>query len=204
MYKLPHFTEQDQQKVLAFMQKNPFVQLIGMGNEYPVATHIPIDLSFNNAGKMILSGHMMKKTDHQLCFENNENVLVIFNGPHCYISASWYNDPMSGSTWNYMTVHARGKIRFTGEEGAYEAVKAITNKYEGTETVAAFNKLPKEYIASMVKAIIGFSIEVDSFENVFKLSQNKDADSRKSIIEHLQQRGDANSIAIAEEILRHN
>ena len=107
-----------------------------------------------------------------------------------------------GSTWNYMVVHAKGKIKFKDEEGTYNAVKAITNKYEGRESAASFDKLTAEYVEKMVKAIVGFTIEVESLDNVFKLSQNRDEDSKRNIIEQLRKRGDENSRLIAEEMDR--
>ena len=200
MYKFPYYTEEDQAKVTAFMKNNSFAMLTGFGEQYPVTTHIPLEVEVQEDGKIFLSGHMMKKTDHHLAFEKNNNVLVIFNGPHAHISASWYTDPLMGSTWNYMVVHAKGKIKFKDEQGTYNAVKDITNKYEGPDSAAAFDKLPKEYIEHMVKAIVGFHIEVESIENTFKLSQNRDKESQKNIIEQLKKRGDSNSRIIAEEM----
>ena len=200
MYKFPYYTEEDQAKVIAFMKKNSFAMLTGFGEQYPVATHIPLDIEVKEDGKIFLSGHMMKKTDHHLGFEKNNNVLVVFNGPHTHISASWYTNPVMGSTWNYMVVHAKGKVKFKDEQGTYNAVKDITNKYEGPESAAAFDKLPKEYIDQMVKAIVGFTIEVEKLDNVFKLSQNRDELSQKNIIEQLKKRGDGNAVMIAEEM----
>ena len=181
MYKFPYYIEADTEKVIEFMKKNSFAIVTGLGEHYPAATHLPLEVEVAEDGKILLSGHMMKKTDHHIAFKKNENVLVIFNGPHAHVSASWYTNPVMGSTWNYMTVHAKGKIKFKDEQGTYEAVKAITNKYEGPESAASFDKLPHEYIDSMVKAIEGFTIEVESFENTFKLSQNRDKASQKNI-----------------------
>ncbi len=200
MYKFPYYTEQDPEKVIDFMKVNSFAMITGFGEQYPVATHIPMEVEVQEDGKIFLSGHMMKKTDHHLNFEKNNNVLVIFNGPHAHISASWYTDPVMGSTWNYMVVHAKGKIKFKDEQGTYNAVKDITNKYEGPESAAAFDKLSKEYVEHMVKAIVGFTIEVEKLDNVFKLSQNRDEESQKNIIEQLRKRGDDNSRIIAEEM----
>lgn len=199
MYKFSYYTEQDQAKVIAFMKENPFALITGIGEIYPVATQIPLAIKLND-GKIFLEGHMMRKTDHHLAFEKNNNVLVLFTGPHCFVSASWYTDPHIGSTWNYMTVHAKGKISFFDEEGTRNAVKALSDKYAGTETTSAFDNLPKEYIDHMVKAIVGFSIEVEEFDNVFKLSQNRDEASQRNIIEQLRKRGDANSVGIANEM----
>ena len=199
MYKFSHYTEQDQQKVIDFMKENTFALITGMGEDYPVATQIPLAIKIKD-GKIFLKGHMMKKTDHHLAFEKNNSVLVLFTGPHCFVNANWYTDPQMGSTWNYMTVHAKGKITFMDEEGTRNAVKAVSDKYAGTTSESAFDNLPKEYIDHMVKAILGFTIEVETFENVFKLSQNRDVASQKNIIEQLKKRGDANSAAIALEM----
>lgn len=199
MYKFSHYTEQDQQKVIDFMKENTFAFITGMGEDYPVATQIPLAIKIKD-GKIFLEGHMMKKTDHHLAFEKNNSVLVLFTGPHCFVNANWYTDPQMGSTWNYMTVHAKGKITFMDEEGTRNAVKAVSDKYAGTTSESAFDNLPKEYINHMVKAILGFTIEVETFENVFKLSQNRDVASQKNIIEQLKKRGDANSAAIALEM----
>ena len=92
------------------MKENSFAVITGFGEQYPVATHIPLEIEINEDGKIFLNGHLMKNTDHHKAFENNENVLVIFNGPHTYVSASWYENPQVASTWNYMAVHAKGKI----------------------------------------------------------------------------------------------
>lgn len=200
MYKFSYFTEEDTEKVVAFMKENSFAVITGFGEPYPVATHIPLTVKINEDGKIIFYGHLMKKTDHHLAFEKNENVLVIFNGPNSYISASWYNNPQVASTWNYITVHAKGKIKFTDEAGTYQAIKALTDKYEGTDSTASFEQLPKEYVMKLIKAIVGFSIEVESFDNVFKLSQNHNEETRHSIATHLQAKNDEHSIAIAKEM----
>jgi transcriptional regulator len=210
MYKFSYYTEQDDEKVIDFMKANAFALITGIGEEYPVATQIPLAIKVKEArpdepfgrDKIFLEGHLMRKTDHHLAFEKNNNVLVLFTGPHCFISASWYTNPSVGSTWNYQTVHAKGKISFTDEEGTIKAVKAVSDKYEGTTSAGAFDNLPKEYIDHMVKAIVGFSIEVESIDNVFKLSQNRDEASQKNIIQQLKKRGDYNSAAIAEEMER--
>jgi transcriptional regulator len=199
MYKFSHYTEQDQQKVIDFMKENAFALITGLGENYPVATQIPLAIKIKE-DKIFLEGHMMKKTDHHLGFEKNNNVLVLFTGPHCFVNANWYTDPGVGSTWNYMTVHAKGKISFFDEEGTRNAVKALSDKYAGASSPASFDNLPKDYIDHMVKAIVGFSIEIEELNNVFKLSQNRDEVSQKNIIEQLRKRGDANSAAIANEM----
>jgi transcriptional regulator len=199
MYKLPYFTEEDSEKVIHFMQQHSFAVVTGFGDPYPVASQLPLEIEVKD-NELFLSGHLMKNTDHHKAFEQNDHVLVVFNGPHCYVSASWYTNPSVASTWNYMAVHAKGKIQFTDEEGTYKAIRNITNKYEGTHTEAAFSKLAPEYINRLTKAIVGFTIKVESIENVFKLSQNHEEATRKNIVQKLRERGDENSMAIAKEI----
>ena len=130
MYKLKYFTETDEQRVIAFMKENSFATLAGFGENCPAVTQIPLDVEEKN-GQLFLHGHIMRNTDHHKAFEKNNNILVLFTGPHCYVSAGWYSNPQTASTWNYMAVHAKGKIIFTDDEGTYEAIKAVTNKYEG-------------------------------------------------------------------------
>ena len=199
MYNISYFTEPDRELIIAFMKEYSFAMVTGIGENYPVATQLPLEIEEKD-GSIFLKGHLMRKTDHHLAFEKNNNVLVLFTGPHCYVSAAWYNNPNTASTWNYMTVHARGKIIFTDEKGTYEAVKSVTNKYEGTETKAAFNNMPQEYIKPILKAIVGFSIEVETIENVFKLSQNKTIKEKQNIIDHLTKRNEKDDLMIAKEI----
>jgi len=199
MYNLPHFTEENQESVFDFMQKNSFVNIVGYDGNYPVGTHVPVNVK-KDEGKIILTGHMMKHTTHHNAFVQNENVLVIFNGPHCYVSASWYEKKDVASTWNYIDVQARGKIKFYDTERTKKIIHNLTNQYESPESEAAFDKLPTEYVNRLVKAIIGFTIEISSIENVFKLSQNHNLQTRENIIEKLMETNDEGAKAIAFEM----
>lgn len=208
MYKLKYFTEEDSEKVIAFMKEYSFATITGIGDEYPVATHVPLEIRIKNSSdnhqlqitnyKLFFTGHIMKNSDHHKAFVKNENVLVIFNGPHCHVSASWYPNPVQASTWNYMTVHAKGKISFNDEAQTKKIVEALTNKYEKPDSPAAFDKLPGEYVDRLVKAIVAFTIEVESIDNVFKLSQNHEPETRKSIIENLRNGSDDEKAIAAE------
>ncbi|MEO6638610.1 MAG: FMN-binding negative transcriptional regulator [Ginsengibacter sp.] len=199
MYKLPHFTEKDEDAVYDFMHQNSFAIIAGNDGNLPVATHVPLDIK-NENDLITLTGHMMKNTDHHKAFLQNENVLVIFNGPHSYVSASWYEKKDVASTWNYIDVHARGKIKFTDEKGTKKIIESITDKYEGKESEAAFHRLSVDYVDRLVKAIIGFTIEVSEIGNVFKLSQNHESATRESIVKHLNERRDEDSHMIAKEM----
>lgn len=197
MYNLPYFKENDPGEILQFMREHPFVFLTGVREDRkPVATQVPVFID-EREGKLFLSGHMMKNTDHHRAFAHNPDVLAVFNGPHCYVSATWYDNPQQASTWNYISVHAVGRIRFGGEEELVTALKRLTLHYEnnnaGSSTV--FDNLPSAYREPLMKAIVAFEIEVTSVENVFKLSQNRDEKSYDNIVARLKrEEGDARTI----------
>jgi transcriptional regulator len=200
MYNLPYFKEKDQAVVLQFMRTHPFVFLTGCdAQSKPVATQVPVFIDERD-GKLYLSGHMMKKTDHHLAFVQNPNALAVFTGPHTYVSASLYSDPQQASTWNYMSVHARGIITFSGEQELLNILKRTTSHFENNpDSPSLFEKLPSEYIEKLIHAIIAFEMEVTWIDNVFKLSQNRDEESYHSIINKLQQ-SDDDSRQIAAEM----
>jgi transcriptional regulator len=198
MYNLPYFKEQDAAVVLQFMREHPFVFLSGVdANNKPVATQIPVFIDEKD-GKLFLTGHIMRNTDHHKAFEQNPNVLAVFTGPHTYVSATWYDDPQQASTWNYMSVHAKGNLRFGDADELIAVLKRLTLHYENnnSESSTVFDNLPEEYRTRLMKAIIAFEVEITSIDNVFKLSQNRDEKSYGNIIEKLkQQSGDGKQIA---------
>lgn len=199
MYSLPYFKEKDIDVVKAFMHEHPFITLCGSDAAgYPVATHVPVLLREENE-KLYLHGHIMKKTDHHLAFIDNPNVLAVFTGAHTYVSASWYSNPRQGSTWNYMTVHAKGHMSFPGDEALLDLLRDLTAHFERNDaSPALFDKLPPEYISQMSKAIVAFSIEVKEIDNVFKLSQNRDEASYHTILKKLEQQGGDGAIIAGE------
>lgn len=198
MYNLPYFKANDDTEVIAFMRQNPFVVLCAVdGNQHPVATQVPVLIEERN-GRLFLQGHMMKHTDHQKALTNNDNVLAIFTGAHSYVSASWYTNPLQGSTWNYTSVHARGTLKFLGEAELRTILEKTTAHFENnSESPSLFHKLPTEYVDKLVRAIVAFEIEVNALENVFKLSQNRDEKSYESIIQQLES-GQENAKAVAQ------
>jgi transcriptional regulator len=117
MYSLPYYKEKNKEVIIQFIHEHPFAFLTGCKeNGEPTATQIPVFID-NRDGKYFLSGHMMRQTDHHKAFEKNPNVLAVFTGPHTYVSASWYDNPRQASTWNFMSVHVRGLLKYLDEDG---------------------------------------------------------------------------------------
>lgn len=201
MYSLPYFKEKDEQVVLDFIRQHPFAFISGCDeNNKPVASQIPVFIEQRN-GKLFLSGHIMKSTDHHKAFEKNPNVLCVFTGHHTYVSATWYSDPHQASTWNYMSVHVKGQLRFLEEQQLVEVLKKTSLHFENGDknSSTVFDNLPEDYCNRLMKAIVAFEVEVEEIDTVFKLSQNRDEESYHHIINKLQDQNEDGKI-IAEEM----
>jgi transcriptional regulator len=201
MYDLPHHKEHNEQVINDFIIQYPFAFLNGCDIENkPIATQIPVFIEEKD-GKKILRGHLMKNTDHHKAFLRNENVLVVFSGRNTYVSATWYSNPNMASTWNYMSVHVKGSIRFL-EDSALEDVLRLTSLHfenNDTSSTTTYDNLPDEFKQRVMNAIVAFEIEVLDINTVFKLSQDRDASSYQNIIEHLKL-GDQDGQVIAAEM----
>ena len=201
MYNLPHFKEPDEKVVMEFIHKHPFAFIAGCDeNNKPVGTQIPVFIE-ERGGKLFLSGHLMKQTDHHKAFEKNPDVLCVFTGHHTYVSATWYHNAQQASTWNYMSVHVKGQIKFLDEKELIEVLRKTSLHFENgnTASTTVYDNLPDDYRNRLLKAIVAFEVEVESINNVFKLSQNKDKESYHRIIDKLKQQ-DEDGKMIAKEM----
>jgi transcriptional regulator len=201
MYNLPYFKEENAEEIMQFIHEHPFAFVSGCdAANRPVVTQVPVFVD-EKEGKLFLTGHIMRNTDHHKAFEQNPNVLAVFTGPHVYVSATWYDDPYQASTWNYMSVHAKGLIRFGDEQELVAILKRLTLHYEDNNqaSTTVFDNLSPEYTGKLLKAIVAFEIEITEMDNVFKLSQNRNEKSYENIIEKLEQQ-DGDGQKIAEEM----
>jgi transcriptional regulator len=198
MYNYPHYKEQDKAKILDFMRQHPFVMVITSDTKGRVeATQIPV-LIDEKDGKILLTGHMARKSDHHEALKENPNALIIFTGAHAYVSGSWYTgNPQQASTWNYISIHARGQVKWMDDEGLIELLKKLSLHFENNNTASStiYDNLPSSYKDKLVKAIEGFELEVTEMDNVHKLSQNRDEKSYDNIVKVLkEQEGDGRVI----------
>lgn len=201
MYHFSYFKETDKDRLLQFFCDYPFAFLTGSFNSgKQVATQIPV-LTELRDGELYLQGHMMRNTDHHKAFVENPQALLVFTGPNAYVSASWYSNPQIGSTWNYMSIHIAGELKFLSDKDLVGFMKKMTLYFEKNNTASPtfFDNLPQEFLNKMLPAIVGFEIKVSTIENVFKLSQNRDEKSYLNIIEQLERQG-GNSALIAIEM----
>ena len=191
MYDLSYFKEPEHAVVLQFMQEHPFAFLTGsFADGRQAATQVPVML-IPQEDRLVIQGHIMRKTDHHKAFMENPNALLVFTGPSTYVSASWYTNPQIGSTWNYMSVHAQGKIRFMDDDELIDLMERLTLHFEkdNLSSPTIYDNLPDSFLQNMMPAIVGFEMKVDALENVFKLSQNRDEESYDNILAKLEEQG---------------
>ena len=200
MYDLPHHKEHNEEVVKEFIETYPFAFVTGCDSENrPIATQLPLIIE-EIEGRKVLRGHLMKNTDHHKAFLHNKNVLAVFTGKHTYVSGSWYSNPHSASTWNYMSVHIKGNIRFLEEDALEEILRMTSLHFEdqNEQSPTVFDNLPTEFKQSAMGLITGFEIEITDIETVFKLSQNKDAKSYQNIIKELKAQDEDGRVIAAE------
>lgn len=201
MYNFSYFKETDQKAILDLMEAYPFAMLTGSFlSGLQVATQLPILLEERD-GELYLQGHIMRNTDHHKALVENANALLLFTGPSCYVSASWYSNPQIGSTWNYMTVQLAGEVRFMSDDALIDFMRRLSLKFEkgNTQSLTFYDNLPESFLNKMMPAIVGFEMKAIKLQNVFKLSQNRDEQSYRNIIAKLEAIG-GDSAYIAQEM----
>ena len=201
MYHFSYFKEKDRQTILDFIHEHPFAFMTGSFlSGQQVATQLPLLMQVRD-GELYVQGHIMRNTDHHKALVENPKALVVFTGPQAYVSASWYTNPGIGSTWNYMSVHLAGDIRFMRDEELVAFMRRLTLQFEkgNTQSLTVYDNLPPSFLNKMMPAIVGFEIKAEKLDNVFKLSQNRDEKSYDNIIAKLEEAG-GNSTLVATEM----
>jgi transcriptional regulator len=197
MYIPGHFKQHNIGEVRSFLEKNSFGILVSQVSGKLWATHIPLELEVNEVGKEVLVGHISRGNKQWKEFEKNEEVLAIFNGPHAYISSSWY-DHENVPTWNYIAVHVYGKIRIIEGEELLASLKRLVDKYEArSKYPISVEGMSKKFLDSELRGIVGFELIITDIQAAYKLSQNRDLKNKAKIISELENRGDADSMEIA-------
>jgi transcriptional regulator len=191
---IPEFNRVENRAVaLAFMQANPFAILISTTDEGPFATHLPI-LAREVEGKLHLRGHVAKADPHWKAINQDQESLVIFHGPHAYISPSLYDLRESVPTWNYAAVHVYGRgTVFTDEAEMNQFLQELIAEFDASYA-EQWPSLSEEYRSRMVQHIVGFEIKATRVETKFKLSQNRTKAEQENIIASL---GSSSDSAIA-------
>ncbi|MCG2614656.1 FMN-binding negative transcriptional regulator [Terrimonas sp. NA20] len=193
---IPHsFRFEDQQEKIGFLKQHSFASMITNIDGIPSATLLPFAID-DTGGILTLRSHFSAANEQAKHIEESIS-LIIFNGPHAYISPAHYDKHESVPTWNYVTVHAFGKAKILHDDASKKnMLEQMISSYESSYQ-KQWNSLPAKFITGMMKGIVAFEIEVSRLEGQKKLSQNKTAEERSRIIASLSGTGHATEQELA-------
>ncbi len=187
--------ETDVKKLHDLMRAHNFAVLFSAQPD-PFATHLPFILDDERGPQGTLVTHLAKANPHWQQLDPEQEVLVVFQGPHSYISSRWYAPPTTVPTWNYAAVHAYGKPRLIFDSATLrELVMQLVAFHEPAEKLPDFDaNLPE----NLLQAIVGLEIEITRLEGKFKFSQNKSVADQAGVITALSQSADSTEQAVAQ------
>jgi transcriptional regulator len=196
MYISKLYREEDREKILEFLRQNEFATLVAYDGEKPTASHLLMEVVEDDE-RLFINGHMSKANPLWKTFEKNPEVLVIFQGPHTYISPTWYNH-INVPTWNYQAVHIYGKPRVVTEQAESRAILSRLVARNEASSSYRLETLPQDFVEKEMKGIVTFQIEVTRIEANYKLSQNRGAEDYHNIVSRLEERRDEMSHGVAD------
>jgi transcriptional regulator len=201
VYIPPVFRVEDRSVLYDFLERFSFATLVSVLDGVPFATHLPLLL--DREGHRLL-GHMARANPHWRGFPGGAEALVIFQGPHAYVSPSWYVVTPAVPTWNYTAVHVYGVPRLIEEGNATsEVLDRMVAWYESARERPWPNDLPDDFRVKHLRAIVAFEVPITRIEGKFKLSQNRGVEDRRQVVRHLGA-GDAESRAVAKLMEDHS
>ena len=191
------YREEDKKKIIDFIKGNGFPVFVTHDGEKLVATHLPVEVIENKDGSITILGHM-SRANPQWKSIGDQEALLIFQGPHTYISPRWY-DHVNVPTWNYMMVHVYGRVRMVEGDELYSLLSELVKKHE-VDTGYNLESLPQDFVQKEMNGVVGFEFTATRIDAGYKLSQNRNEESYANIISELEKRGDAASAEIAERM----
>lgn len=196
MYIPNAFREDDQETLVAFMRAHSFATLVSTVDGVPFATHLPLVVRHEGA-QVTLVGHLAKANLHWKALQSGES-LVIFQGPHAYISPTLYEKEESVPTWNYIAVHAYGMARMINSDDGFAPMEAMLGEmiraYEATYNVQ-WESLSTKFREGMMRGVVGFELTVTRLEGKYKLSQNRSTTDQHTVAHALLASDDAAVVA---------
>ncbi|NHM30813.1 FMN-binding negative transcriptional regulator [Neobacillus terrae] len=194
MYIPKHFEIKDQDVIYNFIEEYSFATLFSQHKGEPCATHLPLLL---NKDEHALYGHFARPNG-QWKDADNQLVLVVFQGPHCYISPSWYETTKAVPTWNYVSIHLYGKMEMIADgKIIFDSLNDMVKKYESTDSSYNLNDVDPSFIEGMSKGIVAFKIKITKIEAKAKLSQNHPVERQELIISHLERTTNQDNLQVA-------
>jgi transcriptional regulator len=189
------FAEPEGKGLFDLIERNPFATLVSFDAQEPWVSHLPFLL---DRQRRVLRAHMARANPHWRMFSPGQNSLVIFHGPHHYVSPAWYAHHPSVPTWNYATVHVRGTPRLVSDPAELETMLFDLVRESEPRDNPWHPSLPREYLDGMLRGIVGFEIPIVDITGKFKLSQNRPADDQAHVVRALRAIGSDMAAGVAE------
>jgi transcriptional regulator len=198
MYVPKEFQHNDINQLLNEIKKLGFGLLLSNNAEFRIeATHLPF-LIQKEEEKIYLITHLAKPNPQWKTMDEKE-CLVIFQGPHSYISSSWYEEKNTVSTWNYTAIHTYGLVKtIEDKDEIREIVLQTTEFYEQGQQKKWRYEDHQEYVEKLLSGIVCLKIEVTELIGKRKLSQNHSVERREKVINALENEVKYDSKQIAE------
>ena len=201
MYSPPYNRVEDRSELVDFMRRNSFALLVTATGGVPLASHLPVIIADGAAG-IVIHSHMAKNNPQWQEFFEDE-VLMVFAGPHAYVSPRWYEEKERVPTWNYAAVHAYGKVTVTTDRAAKHAAQRELVAQLDPKWLPKFDALRAKYVEGMLDGIVTFDISVTRLETRWKLSQNRGRREQELIAAALDKSDDPSVRALAELTRKH-
>ncbi len=186
------------------IERYGFATLISSGPDGLIATHIPVTFEPvpGTQGRLVL--HLSRGNPHGEALDGAA-VLTIFQGPHGYISPSWYAQHPAVPTWNYAAVHVYGRAAVVRDAARLrDIVSRLVEVYEGGRAQPwSMAGLPEKYMTNMLNGIVGVEIAIERIEGKHKLSQNRPVEDRHRVIAALGDSADPQDRALAAYMTEH-
>ena len=204
MYMPDLFAVNERQTQIDFIRTTGWGYLTGVIDDEPYVTHLPF-LVTGGTGEEKLVAHMARANPHWESFANGKPQLVVFPGPHTYITPSWYNTDKAVPTWNYTTAHVYGTpVVIDNPQTVYAGQQDLVNHYEEQFDMPwRMEDMDTSFIDGMLRAIVSFEILIERIQCKFKLNQNRPAEDQQRVVDALESSTDANAKAVAELMKTH-
>jgi transcriptional regulator len=198
MYVPPWHAVTDEATLFDFIEHHPFGLLVSQQGGEPVATHLPILIGERAHPGGHLLGHVARQNP-QWKGLTGQRVLAVFQGPHGYISPSWYQSEHVVPTWNYTAVHVYGTVRLIDDvDGLVDLVRQVTETFERPMSKPWTLDVNDPFVRKLAEQIVGFAIDIERMEGKWKLNQNHPPERRRRVVAALREQGYPDAIAIAD------
>jgi transcriptional regulator len=198
MYVPKQFVVEDLARLQDFMEEFSFATIVTQRDGELTASHIPFLLDRSVEPYGTLRAHIAIRNPQLKDFQSGSEALVIFQGPHTYISPSWYAQPENVPTWNYTVVHAYGVPKIGDKTAMMELLKDLTGKHEGSFEQPWDFDPSAAWIQKLLSEIVALEIKIEKLQGKFKLNQNRTQADRAGVIEALSASEDSLQRAIAD------